>query len=178
MLRRDVDILNVFAQRQNEFTGFASRITLVDDVAGLVQLNVGLTNHVFVFFPCRQIKRPGLIVSLAAVSAGAFVSLLNFFQRQVLTMLELRVAAISYADVLNDLSVSHFPVWSFDETKLIDARKTRETGNQANVRTLRRLNRTNAAVVSRVNVAHLESGALARQSAGSQCRQAALVGDL
>ena len=65
-----------------------------------------------------------------------------------------------------------------DEAELVDARVGGERGDQADVRTFRRLDRADAAVVRRMHVAHLEAGALARQTAGAERREAALVRDL
>ena len=65
-----------------------------------------------------------------------------------------------------------------DEAELVDARVGRQRRDQADVRTFRRLDRADAAVVRRVHVAHLEPGALARQTAGTERREAALVRDL
>src|SRR5258705_1163244 len=93
----------------------------------------------------------------------------------MLTVLQLRVTAVEYPNVFKNFAVRHFPVRSFDEAKLVDAGKAGETGNQPDVRTFRRLNRTNSAVVSRVNVADFKSGALARQAAWSQRRETAFV---
>ena len=54
----------------------------------------------------------------------------------------------------------------------------RQRRDQADVRAFRRLDRADAAVVRRVHVAHLEPGALARQPAGPEGREAPLVRDL
>ena len=65
-----------------------------------------------------------------------------------------------------------------EEAELVDARVGRERGDQSDVRAFRRLDRAHAAVVRVVHVAHLEAGALARQPARSERRQAALVREL
>src|SRR6185369_16847161 len=96
----------------------------------------------------------------------------------MLAVLQLRIATVQHTNVFQYLAVRHFPVRSFDEAKLVDAGKARKTGNQADVRTFRRLNRTNTAIVSRVNIADFESGALARQAARSQRRETAFVRNL
>ncbi len=56
--------------------------------------------------------------------------------------------------------------------------KVRHRADQTDVRTFRRLDRTNAAVVRRMHVAHFESGAIARQSARPERRQTTLVRQL
>src|SRR3546814_12801899 len=65
----------------------------------------------------------------------------------------------------------------FDEAVFVDARKGREAVDQADVRAFRRLDRADAAIVGRVNVADLEARAFAGQAARPERRHAALVGD-
>ena len=65
-----------------------------------------------------------------------------------------------------------------DEPELVDPRVARQRRDQADVRAFRRLNRADAAVVRRVDVADLEAGALARQTAGPEGRETPLVRDL
>ena len=65
----------------------------------------------------------------------------------------------------------------FDEAVVIDARKAAQRADQSDVRTFRRFNRADAAVVRRVHVADFESGAFARQTAGPEGRKAPLVRD-
>ena len=67
---------------------------------------------------------------------------------------------------------------ALDEAVLVDARVARERRDEADVRTFRRLDRADAAVVRRVNVADFESGALAGETARSEGRQTPLVRDL
>ena len=56
-------------------------------------------------------------------------------------------------------------------------RHRRERADQADVRAFRRLDRAHAAVVRRVDVAHLDRRALAGQAAGAERREAAAVGE-
>ena len=56
--------------------------------------------------------------------------------------------------------------------------KGRQRVDQADIRTFRRLDRADAAVMGRMHVAHLEAGALARQTARPKRREAALMRDL
>ena len=72
----------------------------------------------------------------------------------------------------------HAAVGRLDEAVLVDARKARQRADQADVRTFRRLNRADAAVVRRVNVAHFEAGAFTRQTARPKRRETPLVRDL
>ena len=66
-------------------------------------------------------------------------------------------------------------VRALDEAVLVDRGVGRERVDQADVRAFRRLDRADAAVMRRMHVAHLEAGALARQTARPQRREAALV---
>ena len=68
-------------------------------------------------------------------------------------------------------------VRALDEAVLVDAGIGRERVDQADIRAFRRLDRADAAVMRRMHVAHFEAGALARQTARSKGRKAALVGD-
>ena len=60
------------------------------------------------------------------------------------------------------------PVRRLDEAELRDRRVRREVADQADVRTFRRLDRAHAAVVRRMDVAHLDRGALAREAARAE----------
>ena len=71
---------------------------------------------------------------------------------------------------LDDLAVRRL-----DEAELRDGRHRRERADQADVRAFRRLDRAHAAVVGRVDVAHLDRRALAGQAAGAERRQAPAV---
>ena len=59
-------------------------------------------------------------------------------------------------------ALDHFPVRRFNESKFIDARIGGQRGNQADVGTFRRLNRTNTTVMRRMHVSHFKAGTLAR----------------
>ena len=72
----------------------------------------------------------------------------------------------------------HAAVGRLDEAVLVDARIGGQGVDEADVRTFRRLDGAHAAIVGKVNVAHVEGGALTVQAAGAQGRQAALVRQL
>ena len=80
-------------------------------------------------------------------------------------------------DLVGQLAVDDLAVRALDEAVLVDARERRQRVDEADVRAFRRLDGADAAVVRRMHVAHLEAGALARQTARAKRRQAALVGD-
>src|SRR4029077_20055128 len=87
------------------------------------------------------------------------------------------VAGIDDLDVVDDAAALHATIRRLDKAVVVDARKAGERADQADVRTFRRFDGADAAIVRRVNVAHFESRAFARETAGSQSRKTALVGD-
>ena len=74
-------------------------------------------------------------------------------------------------------SVNNLAVRCFDESELVHACMDSKRGNQTDVRTFRRLNRTKPSVVCVVNVTNLKACALTRQTARSERRCTALVRD-
>ena len=87
------------------------------------------------------------------------------------------VAGGQVVDLVRDLAGFNATVRGFDEPERVDAREGRERPDQADVRAFRGFDGTHAAVVRRVNVADLNTGALTRQSTRSERRQTALVGE-
>ena len=88
------------------------------------------------------------------------------------------VAGVQDLDFVDHRALDHLAVRALDEAVLVDARKAGERRDQTDVRTFRRFDRADAAVVRRVHVADFESGALARQTAWSKSRETPLVRDL
>ena len=166
---------------QHEVAGLAGVDQFVDDAALLVELDVGLGDGVLVFFPRREVER-----SAASNSAACFLRrrarALSFSTScfaQMIADLVVAVAGIQDADF-----VDHAPpltpcgtALSMKPYSLMRA-KQRQRRDQTDVRTFRRFNRADTAVVRRVNVADFESGALARQTARPKSRQTPLVRDL
>ena len=74
-----------------------------------------------------------------------------------------------------DLAVLHAAVRRLDEAHRGDLRIDAQRRDQTDVRAFRRLDRAKASVVRVVHVAHLETGAVARQTAGTERRQTAFV---
>jgi hypothetical protein len=81
-------------------------------------------------------------------------------------------------DLIRHAALFHFAIGCLDETKFIDARKSAHRTNQADVWTFRRLNGTNASVMRRMNVAHLEPGTFSAETTRAKSRQPALVRQL
>ena len=76
---------------------------------------------------------------------------------------EFAVAGVDDVHVVDDAPALDLAIRRFDEAVFVDARKARERADQADVRTFRRFNRADAAVVRGVNVAHFESCAFTRE---------------
>ena len=73
--------------------------------------------------------------------------------------------ACQVVDLVAHPALHHFPVRTLDEAKIVHTGKRGQAGDQSNVRPFRCFHRTNAAVMRRMNISHLEPGAFARQSA-------------
>src|SRR5438045_1361810 len=71
-------------------------------------------------------------------------------------------------DLVGDSTVLHLAIRRLDKPELVDARVARQRRDQADVRTFGRFNRANASVVRWMDVADFESGALTRQTTGSE----------
>ena len=74
------------------------------------------------------------------------------------------------------MAVLDLAVRGLDEAERVDAAEGGQRADQTDVRAFRRLDRAHTAEVGRVHVSHLHGGAIARQTAGAQGRQTALVG--
>ena len=79
-------------------------------------------------------------------------------------------------DVLRHLAVDDLAVRRFDEAVLVDPAEAGERVDQADVRAFRSLDRADAAIVGRVDVADFEARALAGETARPERRNATLVG--
>ena len=72
-------------------------------------------------------------------------------------------------------AVLYLAVGGFDEAHVADLRIDAQRRNQTDVRSLRSFDRAETAVMRIVYVAHLETGAFARQTTGTEGRQTAFV---
>src|SRR5690606_981314 len=81
-------------------------------------------------------------------------------------------------DLIADLTVDDLVVRRLEEAVLVQTSVQRHRVDQADVRAFRRFDGAHTAVVSRVHVTDFKAGALARQTARSQCRNAPLVRNL
>ena len=87
-------------------------------------------------------------------------------------------AGVGDLHVVENVTVAHAAIRRLDEAVFVDAGKARQRADQADVRTFRRLNGADAAVVRRVYVAHFEARTLAAQTARPKGGKPPLVGDL
>src|SRR5439155_27024743 len=62
----------------------------------------------------------------------------------------------------------HLPIRRLDKTKLIDARESAHRTDQPNVWAFRRLDRTNAPIMGRMNVTHFESGTFSTETSRTE----------
>ena len=74
-----------------------------------------------------------------------------------------------------NLRILHLAVRSLYKAQVVYLRIHAQRRNQTDIRAFRRFNRAETAVMRIVNVAHLETGTLTRQTAGTQRRHTALV---
>ena len=94
--------------------------------------------------------------------------ILLFFGCKIYNILVLQV---------ND-TVVYLAIRCLDEAEVVDCSVNAKRRNKTDVRTLRALNRTETTVVGIVNVTHLETCTLTRQTARTKSRETALVCDL
>ncbi len=81
-------------------------------------------------------------------------------------------------DLLGDLAALYLAVGSLEKAVLVDRRVGREADDEADVRAFRRLDGAHAPVVGVVDVAHLEAGPVARETAGAEGVEPALMRQL
>ena len=132
----------------------------------LVERNVGLSDDVLVFFPSGEIEAVGFVDDFAALEL--FVELFDAVVFDDVAGFEFAVTGIDDLDVVDDAAALDAAIWRLDEAVIVDAREAAERADQADVRTFRRFNWADAAVVCRVNVAHFESSAFAGQDRPAQ----------
>jgi hypothetical protein len=179
LLGADVDVVDFLAIDEDEVALTARVDQLFNDVAVLVELDVGLSDGVLVLFPCREIEGVGLVLDLALLFfAQLLVELEGFSLLEVIADAHAAFAGVGDLNEVEHAALAHFAIRRFDEAVLVDAREAREGADEADVRTFRRLDGADAAVVGGVDVADFESGALAGQTARPQRGETALVGDL
>ena len=81
-------------------------------------------------------------------------------------------------DLIGNPTINDFAVWCFDESEFIDSGKSAQRADETDVRTFRRFDRTDAAVVGRMDVADFESSAITAETAWPEGGETALVSQL
>ncbi len=84
-------------------------------------------------------------------------------------------SALNQVHLVGDLALADGAVRRLDEAVLVHAGEACERRDETDVRTFRRLDRADAAVVRGVHVADLEARALTRQTTRAERGQATLV---
>ena len=179
LLGRDVLVVDLVALGRDELAVEAGDDPLLLDAARAVGLGVGLGDDVVLLLPRGEVERERLgLGRLLVVLADPLVLLLELLLLDDLAELEGRVADLRHLEVVDDAALLDLLVRRLDEAEVVDPRVARQRRDQADVRAFRRLDRADAAVVRRVHVADLEPGALAREAARPEGREAPLVRDL
>ena len=80
--------------------------------------------------------------------------------------------------VIDDAAALNFSIGALDEPVLVDPSVATQGRDQPDVRTFRRFDRADPAIVRRVNVADFESSALARETSRPEGRKTPLMSDL
>ena len=78
-------------------------------------------------------------------------------------------------DLVDHPAFFHLAIRRLDETKLIDASKCTHRADQTDIWPFRCLDRTNAAVMRWMDIAHLKSGTFPAETSRPESRQAPLV---
>src|SRR5215469_9913544 len=92
------------------------------------------------------------------------IGLLGFGFFDMISGLVIAVTGIDHVYVVDYARILHAAIGGLDETVVIDTRIAAQRRDQSDVRTFRRFNWADAAVVRRMNVADFESRALTRQT--------------
>ena len=178
LLGADVDVFDLLARLEHEVAGLARVAEFGHDAALFVQPHVGLGDGVLVFLPGGKILAVGFVLGRLLLGAELAVGFLGLPARHRVAHFVIQVAGVEDLHLVDHHALFHPAVRAFDEAVIVDPRKAGERGDQPDVRTFRRFDRADAAVMRGMHVAHFEAGALAAQTARSQRRKTPLVGDL
>ena len=189
LLGRHVHVLDLAGSSLGELIAEAARDAVADEMALGIQLGVGLGDEVLLLLVGRQVldlggddgadlEGPGLLA--LQLGDGRVVETLSGLQDDLAVLADQVDAGLAAGDVRivpGDRAL-HLAVRRLDEAVGVDPAEGGERADQADVRAFRRLDRADAAVVAVVDVANVEAGALSREAAGAQGREAALAGQL
>src|SRR5882724_180439 len=179
LLGADVHVVDAVPLDGHEVAAGPRDHPVVDQVAPLVDLGVGLGDDVLLLLPGREVEGVGLGLHLAlARLPQPLVLLVELVRGDDLAQAQRSVAQLGDPEMVEHAAVLDLLVRALDEPVVVDPGVGGERRDEADVRAFRRLDRADAAVVRGVDVAHLEPRPLARQAARSQGGQPPLVGDL
>ena len=78
-------------------------------------------------------------------------------------------------DLIGDLALDYFAIWSLDETEWCETTVGRERTDESDVRTFRRFDRTHTSIVRWMHVTDFEASAITRETARSERRETSLM---
>ena len=189
LLGADVHVLDLVRAGLGEGVPVARRHTLADEVALGVERRVRLGDVVLLLLVGGEVvdvvghdradrERERLLAGeLLVPLRGEPVAPLDDDPAVLAGDVGARLVLEECRIVVGDRAL-HLAVGRLDEPVGVDPAVRRERADQADVRAFRGLDRADAAVVAVVHVADVEPGALARQAAGTEGRQAPLRGEL
>ena len=123
LLRADVHVIHFLFADEHKVAGFAGIYQFANDAPLIVKFDVGLRDHVAVFFPCREIEGEGFeFCRTLAVVLQLAVDLLSFVLLQMVSGFLVAVAGVHHADVVKHAAVFHAPIRRLDEAVVIDPR--------------------------------------------------------
>ncbi|KKW43352.1 MAG: hypothetical protein UY94_C0043G0001, partial [Parcubacteria group bacterium GW2011_GWA2_56_21] len=91
------------------------------------------------------------------------------FDRGMCDVVPLFFERVQIHDFFRHDAVLHFGIGRFDHAEFVQTGMRRQVKDEPDVRTFRRVDRAEATVVGRMDVAHFKAGALARESPGAEC---------
>ena len=187
--RRHIHVVDLVRVELVELLAAAALHTLLQEIALAVDLRVGLRHHRLALIVRRQLhhlvrhigpNRHRRIVGrrdpLHQLGAHRLIRRRNQLARRILHIL--RQHPTDQIRVIRRQLTDHPPVRRLDEAVLVQHPERRQTADQPDVRTLRRLNRADPPVVAVMHIAHVEARPIPAQPARAQRRKPPLVRQL
>ena len=136
-----------------------------------------LWRHVHEVYLCRLYNREvGVLTTLHHVAYESTVVVQRCVALTDDVVFLLLGSEVFYVCIVQvNYAVLNLTVRGLDETEVVDLCVHTQRRDKTDVRSFRRLDRTETTVVCIVYVTHLEAGTLTRQTARTQCRETTLV---
>ena len=161
LLRANVNVIDFLPADQHEVAGFAGVDQFRHDAALVIEFNVRLRNGVAIFFPRGKIERKWIdLRRLFALLFQFGVDLLDLMLFHVIADFVIAVSRVHHGDVVDHAAALDPAVRRFNKAIVVDAGVAAQRRNQSDVRTFRRFNRADTAIMRGMHVADFESGAL------------------